>query len=738
MAAAAAVANPEVYGADLWSYAVQRYNPAGVQDGTFGGTLPATGAFNEAYGMEVDGTNLYVADTDNQRVEAFNPATGAFQFAWGTRGFGDGNPGFNWPRDLTIDPATNTVWVADTKNDRLTEFDRAGNPTGRTWGTLGTGADQLNWPYGIASSGADLVVADTNNSRIQLWDPNTGHTLWTANGFNFPKDVTVAGGVVYVADSLNARVVRLNVADGSLIDSFGTPQLHRPEGVAVDTTGNVWVSDSPFNQLDEFNAAGTFLQMFGTAGSGPGQFDNPTHLEMSGTNLLVMDTWNDRIQIFATTTTPPTFLRTVGASGGVGHASMYPSGVDVDPSGNVYVADTGNDQVAAFSPSGNQLWRVGFRGPNPKDPGRFTQPRDISYAAGRLYVADLGNNRVQVLNAADGSVVAVWSFRFSSDIGITVGVDGSGRPIVLVADNVLNGILAFDTNGNSLWTFTTPVGNGTSQFNGPRDAATDAAGNIYVADYANDRIQKFGPGRNFIQAWGSRGTGNGQFNRPYGVALDSVGRVYIADSVNARIQQFDGSGKFLSIIGNGQFGLRRVAVGAIGAAPPPPTSQPAGYWLVASDGGIFSFGNRSFFGSTGAMALNKPIVGMASLPTGDGYWLVAADGGIFTFGDAAFFGSTGAMVLNKPIVGMASTPTGNGYWLVASDGGIFTFGDAAFFGSTGAMALNRPIVGMASTPTGNGYWLVASDGGIFTFGDAAFSGSTGATALNKPIVGMAS
>ncbi len=80
---------------------------------------------------------------------------------------------------------------------------------------------------------------------------------------------------------------------------------------------------------------------------------------------------------------------------------------------------------------------------------------------------------------------------------------------------------------------------------------------------------------------------------------------------------------------------------------------------------------------------------------GKGYWLVASDGGIFAFGNAGFFGSTGAIRLNRPIVGMAATPTGKGYWLVASDGGIFAFGDAGFFGSTGAIALNRPIVGMA-------------------------------------------
>jgi hypothetical protein len=167
------------------------------------------------------------------------------------------------------------------------------------------------------------------------------------------------------------------------------------------------------------------------------------------------------------------------------------------------------------------------------------------------------------------------------------------------------------------------------------------------------------------------------------------------------------------------------------------TPDDQGYWEVASDGGIFSFGDAAFHGSTGSLTLNKPIVGMAATPDGQGYWLVASDGGIFAYGDAAFFGSTGSLTLNKPIVGMAATPDGGGYWLVASDGGIFSYGDAAFFGSTGSLTLNKPVVGMASTPDGGGYWLVASDGGIFAYGDATFFGSMGGSPLNKPVVGIA-
>ena len=125
---------------------------------------------------------------------------------------------------------------------------------------------------------------------------------------------------------------------------------------------------------------------------------------------------------------------------------------------------------------------------------------------------------------------------------------------------------------------------------------------------------------------------------------------------------------------------------------------------------------------------------MAATPDGGGYWEVASDGGIFAFGDAQFYGSMGGQPLNKPIVGMAATPDGGGYWEVASDGGLFAFGDANFFGSMGGQPLNKPIVGMRRTPTARatGRWppTVASSPSA----TPRSWGPWGAMPLNEPIV----
>ena len=138
------------------------------------------------------------------------------------------------------------------------------------------------------------------------------------------------------------------------------------------------------------------------------------------------------------------------------------------------------------------------------------------------------------------------------------------------------------------------------------------------------------------------------------------------------------------------------------------TPDGGGYWLVASDGGIFAYGDAQFYGSTGSIHLNQPVVGHgggARVAAATGSWPPTAASSATA--SASFLGSMGATPLNAPIVGMAGTA--NGYWLAAKDGGVFNFGTAPFLGSMGGQSNPNPIRAIAATPSGQGYWLLPDE-----------------------------
>lgn len=215
------------------------------------------------------------------------------------------------------------------------------------------------------------------------------------------------------------------------------------------------------------------------------------------------------------------------------------------------------------------------------------------------------------------------------------------------------------------------------------------------------------------------------------------------------------------------------------------TSTPsgAGYWLVAADGGVFTFGDAPFLGSLGGARLPAPVVDLVTTATGRGYWLVladgrvdgfgdapavddnpvpglrlvapvvaaarigasglvlaAGDGGVFTLGGAAFYGSMGGTPMNRPVVDVVTTASGRGYWLVGADGGLFTFGDAPLppGNALPSTALAAPVVGATRAGKTDGLWFTAGDGGVFTLGGSAFHGSAGGVRLAGPVAGIAS
>ncbi|HVB93422.1 MAG TPA: hypothetical protein VND67_03805 [Acidimicrobiales bacterium] len=318
----------------------------------------------------------------------------------------------------------------------------------------------------------------------------------------------------------------------------------------------------------------------------------------------------------------------------------------------------------------------------------------------------VGDGSEQVIEGADtGSGGSVW---------VLNGTNGQPLPgwPQTTPGRIIGGIVTADLTGGGYNDVLVPTSSGLVIYDG-RTAAVVATLGAGTIGLQNSPMVTIDPNGNIgitIAGYGSANQGIIQHYQVAGSAGHSLGK--------RSWPMFHHDPQLTGFLSQGAPGHLNQPIVGMAATP-----NGRGYWNVASDGGIFSFGDATFFGSTGGIHLNRPIVGMAATRDGKGYWLVASDGGIFAFGDAAFHGSTGSLSLNRPVVGMAATPDGGGYWLVASDGGIFAFGSAGFFGSTGSLHLVLPVVGMTVAPRGSGYWMVAADGGIFAFGSAGFFGS---------------
>jgi sugar lactone lactonase YvrE len=218
-----------------------------------------------------------------------------------------------------------------------------------------------------------------------------------------------------------------------------------------------------------------------------------------------------------------------------------PWGVAVDSSGNVYVADSGNQRIQKFNSSGEFITKWGTFG---SGDGQFNYPLRVAVdSSGNVYVADEGNQRIQKFTS-NGTFITKWGSGGSGDgqIYSTAGVavdPFSGN--VYVVDRNNNRIQKFSTTDGINYTFITKwgtEGSGDGQFAYPSDVAVDPSGNVYVSDENAHRIQKFDFAGTFITKWGTFGRGDGQFLYPEGVAVDSSGYVYVVDLYNCRIQKF--------------------------------------------------------------------------------------------------------------------------------------------------------------------------------------------------------
>lgn len=277
-----------------------------------------------------------------------------------------------------------------------------------------------------------------------------------------------------------------------------------------------------------------FLQKWGSKGISDGQFQSPggVAVDASG-NVYVADTGNNRIQKFSSA---GTWLVSWGGRGTGPGLFSAPDGVAVDGAGNVYVADTSNNRIQKFTSDGQFITGWGTRGAGT---GQFSSPRGVAVdGAGNVYIADTGNSRIQKFSA-NGDFLATWGTRGSGDGQLSspeaIAVDSGGN--IYIADTGNSRVEKLDSGGAFVTTWGSP-GTPPEQFSSPRGIAVDGAGNVYVADSLNNRTQKFTSAGTFRATWGGLGTRDGEFFNLEGVAVDSAGSVYVADTGNNRIQVF--------------------------------------------------------------------------------------------------------------------------------------------------------------------------------------------------------
>ena len=262
-------------------------------------------------------------------------------------------------------------------------------------------------------------------------------------------------------------------------------RLHEPNALAVDPSGDTWVTDSAHDHLVEFNSAHQFIAHLGSEGTAWLQFKGISGLAINSSgDVFVLDTGNDRIQEFSPSMV---ILKSFGSSAPGSGQLLSPGAVTVDSSGNVWVLNgkeaPQGGRIVEFSSSGAFVSQFGSNG---TAGGQLLYADGLAFSGGNLYVSEVSPHRVQELSTS-GTFIA-----------------------------------SFDETGSAL----------------PSGIATDpTTGDLYVSDL-NGHVQQFSAAGSLLASFGSPGSGVGQLWGPLGVAVGSSGRVFIADTGNQRIAEW--------------------------------------------------------------------------------------------------------------------------------------------------------------------------------------------------------
>jgi len=573
----------KVYVADTKNDRVQVFDPAGGYLSKWGSFGAGIGQFNWPEDLAIDhGDNVYVCDTGNNRIQKFTK-DGVFKLAWGERGTFEGQ--FNNPTAIAVDVSGN-VYVVDTGNNRVQKFAANGTYIS-TIGLLSAGGSLFDSPSGIAVDNQDnIYVGDTNGHRFVKFN-HAGTFLYTIGSAGTGDGqflgalslTTDSANNVYVCDAGNYRVQKFTSA-GTFVTKWGsfgagTGQFSTPFGIALDDAGNILVADTRNHRIQKFTPAGRYLLSIGThiyndqitessdviAATGyheTVEFGVEREGEESQGAVVLMIPSSKQISTSIRRGSADLYTTCTETVNGAWDASTdeyyYPYAVTTSEAGYLCVADTGNNRIHLTGLDGKNTAIWGGIG---SGVGQFRNPYGIAALSGGVYVTDYSNNRVQyflytgepflqwgTVGTGDGQFNGPWGI-VTDTLG-TVYVVDSGNARVQVFDSAGTFIRKWGTAGTGDGQFGTHTIPGSSQIVGPSEIAIDSAGNIYVLDSDNNRVQVFDSAGTFIRKWGTAGTGDGQFNGPWGLAVGLDDHVYVADTLNNRIQKFTSAGVYVS------------------------------------------------------------------------------------------------------------------------------------------------------------------------------------------------
>jgi uncharacterized protein (TIGR03437 family) len=532
--------------------------------GFSGDNGPATSAqFSSPEGIAVDSAgNLYIADTYNFRVRKVSHGVITTVAGNGTYGTsGDNGPATSAQLGATavaVDSAGN-LYICDTGDNLIREVSNGVITTAAGTGMLGGTGDngpatsaRLNRPRGVAvDSAGNLYIADTGNGFIRKVSNGVITTVAGSGGPGFSGD------------------------NGPATNAL----LYLPEGVAVDSAGNLYIADTANNRIRKVsNGVITTVAGNGTLGfsgdNGPAtsaELNFPSGIAVdSAGNLYIPEPYNSRIRKVSNGVITSVVGNSLnGDSGPASSAQLSAEAVAVDSAGNVYIADSAsirkvsNGVITTVAGNGTQ----GFSGDNgPAISAQLNLPYGIAVdSAGSIYIGDRNNHRVRKVSGGVITTVAGNGTQgFSGDNGPATGAQ-LNYPEGVAVDSAGN-VYTVDTGNGRIrkvsgGVITTVAGNGTAGFNGddvpatsaqlvPAAVAVDSAGNLYVADNYNSRIREISNG--IITTVAGNGTPgfsgdngpatNAQLWSPQGIAVDSAGDLYIADTGNNRIRILTPSG----------------------------------------------------------------------------------------------------------------------------------------------------------------------------------------------------